>query len=267
MDNAHNLLLISKLNLISPLAFHTDNVRFKQCHQSIEYLFLTIDLVRSHRAYLYKRMSGHNIEQQDYEAIQQGLLTLSKQATKHPPLGSLAQRRLLSAQLKALTLGNKGKSLTKHLIEHGQILRTLLFHCDDALMKSLNGRINGNYNEYWQTIMSAVDALTQYRLAMLIEPAQFTQVNQLLISRGNQLLSKIQRLRKCRLSQNTQLQEVSEHLVLTLKALGKSEAVSPCVLYLDTQLISQEIHSLYYCMIEETLETYAEQLNRLPFSA
>ncbi len=146
-------------------------------HQAaITVLLDMIDLVRQHRSlthqFLFSRETYSAQELSEKISLLDGeITTLAMRLTANRYIGNSIERIALRNKLVQLTSNYTQRSVSNNLVVHGKMIRQLIFQVDGQILISLDKAnkldIVGDYNEQWQTVMSGIEALTQYRLAIM----------------------------------------------------------------------------------------------------
>lgn len=259
MDISSNMLLINGA-WTSKTEPSRQGTAAHSVQQTIEFIFSSIELVRAHRACLYRQLSSNGQAIRGYNSVKLGLMNASKNVNKYAYLGTHAERHSLSKQLHQLTLTPSRLTLNQQLIGHGKVIRALFYCCDHALIKCIDSHKVPlrRYSEQWQTIMDAVDGLTQYRLAVIDHNHGVENSLALMISKGEILLRRLSLISQkygvttpSFLHSNRALAESISDLKDSEQQLRKR--VSGSLLYKDTSLISLELIKVYKQMVDQTL--------------
>lgn len=256
MDISSNiLLLISSLHEAD--AELSDKLMKTQ--SSLNIAFESIDTVRNHRAMVYKLYTGNEIDNRAYEQIQAQLKLMASKLLDCPNIGSRAERRLLGERLRLLSR-HEEKSLSSHLVSHGQAIRSLFYACDTAMVTCIGQNQSSlqTYNEQWQAVMEAVEALTQYRLSITTLREGYKQDVQLTLRQGGTLISKIRNFHYRDIDRPVSLDLAIEQLSNSLLQVANRKPIKPVALYLDTTEISQQLIGVYHQVITNSLVSLTE---------
>ncbi|GAM77958.1 hypothetical protein JCM19241_686 [Vibrio ishigakensis] len=257
MDISSNILLLIT-------SMHEANAelseKLMETQSALNVAFETIDTVRSHRAQVYKLYTGEEINKRLYEQTQSQLNVMAAKIIECSVFGSRAERRLLAERLRLLSR-HEEKSLATHLVSHGQAIRNLFYACDTAMVTCIgkNQTSLQTYNERWQAVMEAVEALTQYRLSLTTYRQEYKTDIQLTLRRGGTLISKIRNFHYREIERPISLDLAIEQLSNSLFKLANKEVIKPAELYLDTTEISQQLISVYHQVITDSLLSLTDQ--------
>ncbi len=228
-------------------------------HQTaIVMLVDTIGLVRQHRAYTHQFL----FHQQ--EAIQEGIpdkiahldQQLSKQAVRlsnNRYIGDSIERISLRHKLIQLTGNYKQCSVANNLVVHGKVIRQLIYQIDSQMIISLDkaGQLEfaGDYNDQWQSVMSAIEALTLYRLDIMamnmgLKPA-------LLAKQASLLHAKLVNVAKIYVDFHPDLNDCIGHLSQHLTEHEPSLEYQDKMFMLSSE-ISAALIDVYKTIIEKT---------------
>lgn len=181
---------------MSALLFHSGKQDITKYQTSISLLTQAIECVRQHRALTHAALSGEEYDRKALLSVQASLHHCAVEILKNRVIGKKVDRITLQNQMLYLVDSIGELTLTKSLVVHGKVIRQLIFQIDEQMLTSMTHanklELAGEYNDQWQSIMSAIDALTQYRLAIVamhIEPR-----DNVLIGRANILYRKLMKV-------------------------------------------------------------------------
>ncbi len=162
---------------VSAILFASAKQDILKFQASVTLLTETIGHVRQHRALMHAALSAEFFDRDALNRVQHALASCASEISKSRVIGKKIDRIALKAQLTHLVDSAGQLALAKSLVVHGKVIRQLIYQIDEqmlaAMTKTNKLHLAGEYNESWQRIMSAIDALTQYRLAIVamhIEP-------------------------------------------------------------------------------------------------
>lgn len=224
-------------------------------HQaSISKLLDMIDLVRQHRSLTHKYLFNH---QQDVaEKISQLDDEMIKAATKLASdryIGNSIERIALRNKLFQLTSNYKNRSISNNLVVHGKMIRQLIFQVDSQILISLDKsnelECAGDYNDQWQTVMSGIEALTQYRLGIMAMNMNFKPA--LLVKQANLLHAKLVKVDAVYADYHPELNDCISQLEKYLTEQKHTEEYQAKLFELSSE-ISAALVDVYEAIIERT---------------
>ncbi len=257
MEVTENAFFPSMMGVIDAIVPKTTTRQLMRSHHAIMVLVDTIGLVRQRRTlthqYLFHRQPDEaksiadKIERLDLKIRTRALLLASDTFT-----GNYADRNSLRRQLDAITGPFAKTSFSSNLIEHGKMIRQLIYQIDKQVIALLDksGKLNcaGQYNEQWQIVMSGIEALTQYRVAIMsMEAGGMPEV---LAAQAKVLYSKMVQIR----SVCSSSYELNDCIDLLCDQLGAkvTGSASQGELFRLTCDISSALIAMYESIIETT---------------
>ncbi len=181
---------------VSAMLFSSSKHDIMKYQVSVSLLTQAIEYVRQHRALTHAALSGEAYDRKQLVNVQSHLHHCAAEILKSRVIGKKVDRISLQNQMTHLVDSTGELTLTKSLVVHGKVIRQLIFQIDEQMLTAMTQAnkldLAGEYNDQWQSIMSAVDALTQYRLAIVamhVEPR-----DEVLVTRAKMLYSKLMKV-------------------------------------------------------------------------
>jgi hypothetical protein len=158
------------LNGISPHQLFEGHSTLKRSQQRIDDLLGCIDLTRKLRALCVRPQQNASQQSKLIQQAGKELIHHTQRMCRDRQLTSLSERRMLKQEVEALVFSISDNTLASNLIQHGRIIRSMIYLLDKQIVQfmSQSGKLFlvGDYNEKWMRVMSAIEALTQYRIAL-----------------------------------------------------------------------------------------------------
>jgi hypothetical protein len=158
------------LHGISPHQFFEGRSTMTRSQQRIEQVMACIDLTRKLRAQCISPNPDPDLQTRYIKQSSKELTHQTQKLCRDRQLAPLSERRVLKQDVEALVFCLPENTLASNLIQHGRIIRGLIYLLDKQIVQFMgqSGKLFlvGDYNEKWMRIMSAIEALTQYRVAL-----------------------------------------------------------------------------------------------------
>ncbi|MFB9136776.1 hypothetical protein [Vibrio olivae] len=194
---------------VSALLFTSSKHDIMKYQGSINQLTQAIEYVRHHRALTHAALSGEAYSRKALNHLQGNLKRSAEDIVKNRVIGKKVDRIALKNHMLHLVDSIGELSLPKSLVVHGKVIREMIFQIDEQMLTAMTkaNKLNmaGDYNDQWQSVMSAVEALTQYRLsivAMHLDPR-----DDMLVNRAKLLHKKMVKVSSCYQGYHRKLEE------------------------------------------------------------
>ncbi len=156
------------LHGFSPLEVIGNSSTVKKSQQRVESILGCIDLVRQLRAHcVHPHLNDATCS---IGTVSRDLSGQIRKLCKDRQVAPLSERHMLEQEVMELVDSAPTNTLASNLIQHGRIIRSLIYLLDKQVIKLMGESdalyLAGEYNEKWMRIMSAIEALTQYRIAL-----------------------------------------------------------------------------------------------------
>lgn len=253
MEAFNNHFFLSLLGDVSTVVSRGSSRSLPKHKVSIDRLIHMIELVRQHRSlthqYLfYKQDVAHEIE-----VLEQSINKAATELCRDRYIGKSIERISLRNKLSQLTSHYKSRPISTNLVVHGKMIRQLIFQVDNQMVISLDKvnklELTGDYNDQWQTVMSGIEALTQYRLCIM--SMNMGLKPQLLAKQANLLLLKLNKIDAVLEEYHSELNECIDELSRYLAVNEPSEEYQQTLFALCSK-VSPVLIDIYQKVIERT---------------
>jgi hypothetical protein len=155
---------------VSPHQLFEGRSTMARSQQRIEHVLACIDLTRKLRAHCMNPDLNPSLQSRHIKQASNELTHQIQKLCRDRQLAALSERRVLKQDVEALIFCLPENTLASNLIQHGRIIRSLIYLLDKQIVQFMGQSeklfLVGDYNEKWMRIMSAIEALTQYRVAL-----------------------------------------------------------------------------------------------------
>ncbi len=171
MEAFNNNFFLGLLGDVSALVSKGSSRSLMKHKASIANLMNMIELVRQHRSMTHQFLFNKQDVSAEIEELDQKIVKVATELSSDRYIGNSIERISLRNKLFQLTSSYKRRSVSTNLVAHGKMIRQLIFQIDSQMVLSLEKAnkldLTGDYNDQWQTVMSGIEALTQYRLCIM----------------------------------------------------------------------------------------------------
>lgn len=171
MEAFNNNFFLSLLGDVSAVVSSGSSRSLPKHKASIASLMNMIELVRQHRSLTHQYLFHKQDVTNEIEQLDQSIVKAATELCSDRYVGNSIERISLRNKLFQLTSSYKSRSVSTNLVAHGKMIRQLIFQIDSQMVISLDKanklELTGDYNDQWQTVMSGIEALTQYRLCIM----------------------------------------------------------------------------------------------------
>jgi hypothetical protein len=244
----------------------SSNTKLNQRYQSnIQTLLEAMQLVRQHRAITQRALIGGKLDRLSYDFCQEALLDMADELVRLKSFGTTASRNLVKREIVALASNPDVSSIANNLVAHGKMIRSLIFKLDEQMISLItlnqNEHLAGEYSEHWQNVMSAIDALTQYRVALTYTGN--TAKTDTIYARGQLLLRRVAKVEEYASLSNIDSEGSLTSIREFLHRQDFQEVTEKSLLrnYILTSKVSAYLLEVYQAVIEDTQRKVVVQSN------
>lgn len=171
MEAFNNNFFLGLLGDVSAMVGKGSSRSLMKHKASIQSLMNAIEVVRQHRSMTHQYLFHKQDVTAEIDELDKQIVKAANSLAGDRYIGTSIERISLRNKLLQLTSSYKGRSVSTNLVAHGKMIRQLIFQIDSQMMLSLDKAnqldLAGDYNDQWQTVMSGIEALTQYRLCIM----------------------------------------------------------------------------------------------------
>ncbi len=171
MEAFSNNLFLGLLGDVSAVISKSSSRSLLKHRASIKSLIDMIEMVRQHRSLTHQYLFHKKDVMNEIELLDLSIVRAAKELGRDRYVGNSVERISLRNKLFQLTSDCKSRSVSTNLVEHGKMIRQLIFQIDNQVVHFLDKanklELTGGYNDQWQAVMSGIEALTQYRLCIM----------------------------------------------------------------------------------------------------
>lgn len=156
---------------VSSLASSSGRRSLVKYQSSTINLLKMVNLVRQHRSLTHQFLFSREGVSQQIDDLDGEIVKFANEIASDRYIGNSIERIALRNKLHQLTSSYRQRSISTNLVAHGKVIRQLIYQIDSQILISLDKAhrldLAGDYNDQWQTVMSGIEALTQYRLGIM----------------------------------------------------------------------------------------------------
>jgi len=259
MEAFNNNFILGLVSDISSFVSKSSTRSLLKHKASIASLVDMIELVRLHRSLTHQYLFSKQDVADKIDQLDEQIVKAASEMASDKYIGNSIERICLRNKLYQLTSAYKKRSVSTNLVAHGKVIRQLIYQIDSQIVISLDKAdkldLAGDYNDQWQTVMSGLEALTQYRLGIMsmnmgLKPA-------LLVKQASLLHLKLQKVDAVYEEYHPELNQCMDELSHYLKELKPTEEVQD-KLFALCSATSSALMDVYQTIIERT---YSKALN------
>ncbi len=231
------------LYISSQLRKQNNQLRFNHILQ----LRQLIALVRQHRTATHFALSAGQDKHSQLQQLQQDIHLCGQDLLKQGHSDNKSLFRILNDRLTQLTNEWPQTSVARNQLNHGRLLRQVLFILDEVmivwLIDSKREDISNQYHKSWQKIIDSLEVLTRFRIAIADIDSDIGK--QRLIYHCSLLCRRVDQL--CTISPVSPITPEQAEVLSELSAIHAPEQLklSQQSLYLHSQDLSLLIFNVY----------------------
>ncbi len=254
MEAFNNNFFLGLLGDVSAIVSKGSSRSLMKHKASIASLLSMIELVRQHRSMTHQFLFHKQDVAAEIEELDQKIVKAATELCSDRHMGNSIERISLRNKLFQLTSSYKRRSVSTNLVAHGKMIRQLIFQIDSQMVLSLDKanklEFMGDYNDQWQTVMSGIEALTQYRLCIM--SMNMGLKPELLAKQAGLLHLKLEKIDAVFDEYHSGLNDCIEELGQYLEVQESSEAYQE-KLFALCSVISPTLIDVYQSIVEKTL--------------